>query len=453
MKVTLHANATTTPKVRAYIQSSPASVTELAMELGVSKTTIRRWKNRDDTGDRSHRPLKIQTRFDAVEEEIAIELRRRIGLSLDDCLEVMRRCLRPDISRSALHRCFKRHGLSARTTAPRPAVQHFEPTPFGYVHCDLKYLPKLEQKAAYAFVAIERTTSFVHVEIIQDRSAKTVAACLKRFLTAFGYPVHTILTDNGSEFTDRFGDARWRKRNSGTGNHPFDLICKANGIKHKLTRPYRPQTNGKVERFNRRLGEALKSAPSNGENSGRNKFSTHSERNKFIMAFVDNYNRTRLRCLRYKAPREALNNLPGKAGTQEPPVLRFLPLHFLRSPKQTKQAEPRVGPGSALRLAGVTRLGKGKRREAGGSRVPAFAGMTGGVALLLQILAIPFLLPSVHAPVVTPGEHRETRGLLASQSVEWFCEKRQHFPRSPKTWPQASESREWAPALRYAWPG
>ena len=310
MRVTLHANATTTPKVRAYIQASSASVADLAKELGVSETTIRRWRQRDSVEDRSHRPRRLQTRFDTVEEEIVIELRTRLGLSLDDILEVMRRGLRPDISRSALHRCLKRHGLSARPRmAATPDRQPFEATRFGYVHVDLKHLTRIDRRPAYVFVAIERTTSFVHVEVVGDRRADTIAACFERFLAAFGHPVHTVLTDNGSEFTDRFGDARWRTRTTGTGRHAFDRVCQARGIRHKLIRPYRPQTNGKVERFNRRLGEAIASVPANGRNAGRNRFATHAERNTFIYRFVDNYNRTRLRSLGYKAPAERLANL------------------------------------------------------------------------------------------------------------------------------------------------
>lgn len=319
MLVKLHANAATTPKMRAYIQASGRSVAELVQELGVSEKTVRRWKGRRDVADRSSQPHTLATDFTFEEEEIAAGLRTDLGLSLDDLLEVMRRCLRPNISRSALHRCLQRRGLSRKPKPDEPPAKAFAPTPFGYVHVDLKHLPRLERKPAYVFVAIERTTRFVHAEIIEERSGQIVADCLKRFLEGFGHPVHTILTDNGSEFTDRFGDARWRKRDKATGAHPFDQVCQNNGIKHKLTRPYRPQTNGMVERFNRRLAEAIRSHPATGGNGGKNRFATSPQRNDFILAFVNNYNRTRLRCLGHKAPAETLDNLPGhntQAGIQ-----------------------------------------------------------------------------------------------------------------------------------------
>ena len=311
MLVKLHANAATTPKVRRYIQDSEQSAAELARELGVSEKTVRRWKDRVDVADRSSRPHVLMTGFSTEEEEIAVELRARLGLSLDDALEVMRRCLRSDISRSALHRCWARHGVSSKARADEPAPGHFEPQPFGYVHIDLKHLTRLKGQPAYVFVAIERVTRFAHVEIVQDRSGPTIAACLERFLKAFGHPVHTILTDNGSEFTDRFGDARWRKREHGTGAHPFDKVCQSHGVRHRLTRPYRPQTNGMVERFNRRLAEVIRSRTPLADNVGRNRFTDHDQRNDFILTFVKDYNRTRLRCLGHKAPTEALSNLPG----------------------------------------------------------------------------------------------------------------------------------------------
>ncbi|MDP2260314.1 MAG: DDE-type integrase/transposase/recombinase [Caulobacter sp.] len=311
MLVKLHANAATTPKTRAYIQGSALSVAELVRELGVSEGTVRRWKTRRDVSDRSSRPHALATGFSFEEEEIAVGLRTDLGLSLDDLLEVMRRCLRPDISRSALHRCLKRRGVSGKARASEPPAQTFDPTPFGYVHVDLKHLPRLERRPAYVFVAIERTTRFVHAEIIQERSGQTVAGCLRRFLQAFGYPVHTVLTDNGSEFTDRFGDARWRTRDKGTGNHPFDRVCQDHAIKHRLTKPYRPQTNGMVERFNRRLADAIRGHTPSGANGGKNRFADTAQRDTFILTFVKDYNRTRLRCLGHKAPAEVLDNLPG----------------------------------------------------------------------------------------------------------------------------------------------
>ena len=77
----------------------------------------------------------------------------------------------------------------------------------------------------------------------------------------------------------------------------------------RLTRPYRPQTNGLVERFNRRITEAIGREPKRG--SARRTFPCDADRDAFLNRFVADYNRTRLKCLGYLAPLEALANLPG----------------------------------------------------------------------------------------------------------------------------------------------
>ncbi len=320
MQVRLHANATTTPKTRAYIQSSPASVAEIARELGISQRTVARWRSRSDLADRSHRPHRIATTMTPIEEQLAVELRTSLALPLDDIVEVLRRCVNAKLSRSQVHRCLQRNGVSAKPSIARPPVARFEVgTPAGFVHLDVKYLPPLHRRRAYAYVAIDRATRFVYVEILYDRRGATAAAFLRRFLDAFSLEVHTVLSDNGSEWTGRFAvDKKSKPKDSPSGGHPVDVLCAQRGITHKLTRPFRPQTNGMVERFNRRLGEHLQQIPPNTAGHHRS-FDTHEQRNDYVMTFVANYNRTRLKCLGYRAPREILANLTGhntQAGIQ-----------------------------------------------------------------------------------------------------------------------------------------
>ena len=116
MDLKLHANATTTPRTRAYIQKSTASTAALARELGVHARTVARWKARRDVADRSTRPHRLATTISEWEEALIIELRRSLALPLDDILEAMRRCINPKLSRSGVQRCLKRCGLSARLT-------------------------------------------------------------------------------------------------------------------------------------------------------------------------------------------------------------------------------------------------------------------------------------------------------------------------------------------------
>jgi IS30 family transposase len=310
MELTLHANATTTPRTRSYIQRSNKPVAELAAELGVGETTIRRWRGRTTVGDRSHRPKRLMTSLSTMEETLVRELRTSLQLPLDDIVEVMRRCVNDKLSRSAIHRCLKRHGLSQRPKPDKPAIGVFQQTTVGFIHIDLKHLPALQRRKSYAFVAIDRVTRYVYIEIHSKRDGKTSEGFLKRFLAHFPHPVHTILTDNGAEFTDRFAvDMKNKPPGKPSGKHPFDLVCAKHKINHRLTRPYRPQTNGLVERFNRRITEAIGREPKRG--SARRTFPCHADRDAFLNGFVADYNRTRLKCLGYLAPLEALANLPG----------------------------------------------------------------------------------------------------------------------------------------------
>jgi transposase InsO family protein len=311
MQLRLHANATTTPRTRAYIQASGAGVAALAGELGVSQTTIRRWKRRTGVADGSHVAKRLAISLTPLEERLVVALRTDLALPLDDIVEVMHRCRNPKLSRSAIHRCLRRNGLARRPKPARAKPGSFEPASVGFIHVDLKHLTRLNGRPSFVFVAIDRATRFVHIESIDRRDAATVAACLERFLAVFPHKVHTILTDNGSEFTDRFGAARWRRQRSATGRHRFDGICARHGIEHRLTRPFRPQTNGLVERFNRRLAEAIAAKAGVARNEGKNKFLTHAERAAFLERFVADYNRTRLKCLDYRAPFELLLNPPG----------------------------------------------------------------------------------------------------------------------------------------------
>ena len=131
-----------------------------------------------------------------------------------------------------------------------------------------------------------------------------------RFIAHFPHRLHTILTDNGSEFTDRFAvDMKDKPRDRPSGRHPFDRVCAEHNIDHRLTKPYRPQTNGLVERFNRRIVEAIGRQPK--RPTAHRLFVSHPERDAFLNRFVNDYNRTRLKCLGYLAPIQVLANPPG----------------------------------------------------------------------------------------------------------------------------------------------
>ena len=121
-----------------------------------------------------------------------------------------------------------------------------------------------EAKPKYLFVAIDRATRWVYLEILSSKSARNARGFLKRLIEKAPFNITKVLTDNGKEFTDRFVATGKRKP---TGNHLFDRLCAAEGIEHRLIPPRHPQTNGMAERFNGRISDILRSThiPSSGD--------------------------------------------------------------------------------------------------------------------------------------------------------------------------------------------
>ncbi len=263
MELRLHANATTTPKQRAYIQRSSRPAAELAMEMGVSETTVRRGRARDTVRDRLHPPHRLATTLNPLQEFVVVELRKLLWLPLDDLLVVAREFVEPALSRSALDRCLRRHGV-ARLADLLPEVEGKPPLPKtfkdyepGFVHVDVKYLPRMPDEAEhrYLIAAIDRASRWVYFEIQPDQTAATAAGFLERWHAKAPFVIRTVLTDNSKEFTDRFCVTGERQP---TGQHVFDQTCAAHGIQHRLIKPQHPQTNGMIERFNGRVAELLK---------------------------------------------------------------------------------------------------------------------------------------------------------------------------------------------------
>ena len=175
-------------------------------------------------------------------------------------MAVVHEFIQPAMSRSALDRLLRRRGHSRlpvpqKTPSTVKAFKAYEP---GYVHVDLKYLPQMADEATrrYVFVAIDRATRWVFIQIKSNKTAAAARAFLNAVHKAAPFAVRTLLTDNGKEFTDRlFG----RRAKQASGQHEFDALCESLGIEHRLTRPRTPQTNGMVERFNGRIEQVLRS--------------------------------------------------------------------------------------------------------------------------------------------------------------------------------------------------
>ena len=261
MQIKLHKYARTTPATRAEIAASVDSVGMLAARYHVSEDTIRRWRRRTSFHDRSHTAHRLRTTLSAAQEAVAVELRKTLLLPLDDLLAVVREFLCRQVSRSGLDRCLRRHGVgnlrALLPQEPREPAKGFKLYEPGYVHVDIKYLPQMpgETRRRYLFVAIDRATRWVFVQIKSSKTAINAKAFLKALHQACPIRITKVLTDNGKEFTDRlFGN----REKQPTGRHVFDTTCQALGIEHRLTRPRTPRTNGMVERFNGRVADVLK---------------------------------------------------------------------------------------------------------------------------------------------------------------------------------------------------
>ena len=263
MTIRLHANATTTPKTRRYIQQSDKTYKSLAKQFGISIDTVRRWRKREEVHDRSHTAHQLQTTLTGAQEAVVVELRRSLLLPLDDLLVITREFLNPDVSRSGLDRCLRRNGISrladlipkeeAGEKAKPKTFKSYEP---GFVHVDIKYLPQMpdESSRRYLFVAIDRASRWVYLELKNSKSSNAATSFLKHVVAKAPFRISKLLTDNDKAFTDRFSAAGERKP---TGEHIFDKECTAHQIEHRLIPPRHPQTNGMVERFNGRISEVL----------------------------------------------------------------------------------------------------------------------------------------------------------------------------------------------------
>jgi len=205
MQIKLHKLARTTPAIRAEIRKSNLTGKELAKKYNISLETAYKWKKRESVEDRSHKRHNLNSSISAIEEEIIRELRSQVGLSLEDITEVMKRCIRPNITRSSIYRAMKRLGVTKKTIIEeeaKPSQSFEEVKQCGYIHMDVKYLTKLEGKRSYLYVGIDRFTRYVYAEVLYDLEPKTAGKFVERFINYFPYKVIKIVTDNGFEWTD-----------------------------------------------------------------------------------------------------------------------------------------------------------------------------------------------------------------------------------------------------------
>ena len=307
-----HGSATTTHAVRAAIQRSQASIAELSRELGINPKTVAKWRKRQSVKDRKTGPREPRsTVLSEDEEAMVVAFRRHTLLPLDDCLYALQPSI-PHLTRSSLHRCLQRHGISRLpdVEGDKPKRQKFKRYPIGYFHIDIAEVRTGEGKL-YLFVAIDRTSKFAVAQLVEKANRKTAWEFLEHLLEVVPYKIHTILTDNGIQFAEQP-----RNRDSMTFRKMrFDMICEANGIVHRLTKPNHPWTNGQVERMNRTIKDATVK---------RYYYESHDQLRSHLEDFLDAYNfARRLKTLSGLTPYEYIC----KIWTFEPDRFILNPIH------------------------------------------------------------------------------------------------------------------------------
>jgi transposase InsO family protein len=255
----MHANATLTPLMRAklvqHYLAHRCSLRACARAFGVSDKTVRKWLQRaKDAGfpqrlqDRSSAPLR-QPRKTPPHLQAQILSLRKQRRSYAQILMVL------PISKASLSRILKRHGLNRlRSLEPPkpPAVRYERSAPGELLHLDIKKLGRFHQPGVRAtgdrshrnpgagteslHVAIDDHSRLAFACLFPDETTPSVLAALHQsiaFYQAHGITIRSVLTDQGSTYRSKL----------------FAASCQKLGLQHLFTRPYRPQTNGKAERF------------------------------------------------------------------------------------------------------------------------------------------------------------------------------------------------------------
>jgi transposase InsO family protein len=236
-------------------------VSEVAAKLGVSRQSVHTWLARYAEGglagleDRSRRPESCPHQASPVVEAAVCELRRehprwgarRIAFELG-----RNGCPGPVPSRMTVYRILARHGLHLATPRKRGRkdyVRWQRDRPMELWQMDIvggvflvdgsecKVVTGVDDHSRFAVIA----------KVVRRATGRAVCGALAEGMLRFGVP-EELLTDNGKQFTDRFGHG---------GEVLFDRICRENGIAHRLTQPASPTTTGKVERFHQTLRREL----------------------------------------------------------------------------------------------------------------------------------------------------------------------------------------------------
>jgi transposase-like protein len=291
----LHKCARTTEIIRDEIQKSEESITFLAKKYGVSRPTIYKWKSADNIKDKPSIRHKLPTVLTELEEQIICSFRRTTQLTLDDCFIALNTEI-PSLSRSNLYRCLARNGLNKLPEEEKQKnKKKFKEYDLGFVHIDTTQICLANKQKYYIFVAIERNSKFVFAKVYENKKIDTSAEFLNAVLQKFPFKIHTILTDNGMEYTFNLLAKHLQPKDK---IHKFDQVCNEQKIKHKTTKFAHPWTNGQVEIFNKTIKNAT---------TKKYFYTTFAQFETHLVLFLQAYNfGKRLRSLKYLTPFQKL---------------------------------------------------------------------------------------------------------------------------------------------------
>src|SRR4051794_13100598 len=212
------------------------------------------------------------------------------------------------------------------TEGDKPQRSKFKRYPIGFFHIDMAEV-RTEEGKLYLLVAIDRTSKLAFVELHEKATRRVAGDFLRALAAAVPYRIHTVLTDNGTHFTDPTGDG-WTPQDIKAMRaekvpfrcHAFELAGADLDIEHRLTKPRHPWTNGQVERMNRTIKDATVK---------RYHYGSHDELRRHLQLFVEAYNYgRRLKALRGLTPYEFI----GKTWTEQPARFKVNPSQLTPGP-------------------------------------------------------------------------------------------------------------------------
>jgi transposase-like protein len=246
-----HRNARTNIQQRSRIKESKEPSRKLAKTYGISHVTAAKWKKSRHLEDKSHCPDTIHY---AVPKEFWVlvkKVREKTMLPLDDLLHQLSTNI-PSLKRGNLYRILRHYQLNRLSEQEKREIRKFKTYPPGYLHIDCFYLPKIKGIRWYCYLAVDRATRLVFLRIYPHKNKEAAADFLVQALGFYPFRIHTILTDNGKEFTN-VGQKGFGR----IGKNPvlFELICTLAGIEYRTIQAFHPWTNGMAERMVRTIKE------------------------------------------------------------------------------------------------------------------------------------------------------------------------------------------------------